>query len=286
MADEGAPQPETPPAAPTPAPAASPAPAGGAESLHPVNQAGILKEDEAPHKVIIRPYPSIIYLYPTILVALVCGLGSLFTMDSVNLGDGSVKLPSGIETSTVYPIEAQASLFGLLFIGVLAFNLSVLAFDFTRAAFVALIFFFAFIGVGGWLLESQTGAITKLAGIVGSFHFYANPQFYFGVFVILSLIFGGVFIQTRFDYWELQHNELLHHRGLVGDVERFSAHYVRWTKEIPDVFEYCLLLSGRLVLYVREREKPIVLPNVLNINRLELRMAKIQSTMHVKVDTH
>ena len=52
------------------------------------------------------------------------------------------------------------------------------------------------------------------------------------------------------------------------------------------MFEYLLLFSGRLVFYVKERDRPIVLNNVFNISGLETRMAKIQSIMHVKVDKH
>lgn len=254
--------------------AAPASPASSPETAHP---AAAIKDPIGAHKVVIRPYPSIVYLYPTMLTALVCAaFGLIFRGDTVPGDAGAV----------LHPIEFQPKLFGFLFLSVLAFNMCVLAFDFTRATFVALVFFFGFIGVGGWLLESQFGTLSAIAGFFGQFLFFANPEFYFGVFLVFAVIFAAVFVQTRFDYWELQHNELIHHRGIVGDIERFSAQYLRWSKEIPDVFEYCLLLSGRLVMDVRERERPIVLNHVLNINRLEQQMVKIQSIMHVKVETH
>ena len=219
-----------------------------------------------PGYVRIRSLPAVIHLYPTILAALACGLWTFLSYDS---------------NTTV---AEQGSHAGLVFLCIFAFNHFVFAYDFTRSAFLALVFFFACLIFGGALLESQVGAVSSLLTLAGRLHFFANPSFYLGLSAIYMLLLLGVLVRSRFDYWELQHNELLHHQGFVGDVERFSAQTLRWTKEIPDVFEFCLLGSGRLVIYVKERERPIVLHNVPRINHLEKRMATIQATVHVKIN--
>ena len=42
-----------------------------------------------------------------------------------------------------------------------------------------------------------------------------------------ALIYLGVFISVQFDYWEVRPNELLHHHGILSDLERFSAPNLR-----------------------------------------------------------
>ena len=214
----------------------------------------------------IRSLPAVVHLYPTALAALACALWTFLSFD------------------TSASVADQGSHSGLVFLCVFAFNHFVFAYDFTRSAFLALVFFFTCLILGGVILESQVGAVTSLLQMAGRLHFFANTSFYLGLAAIYALLLIGVLVRSRFDYWELQHNELLHHQGFVGDVERFSAQTLRWTKEIPDVFEFCLLGSGRLVIYVKERERPIVLQNVPRINHLEKRMATIQATVHVKIN--
>ncbi len=69
---------------------------------------------------------------------------------------------------------------------------------------------------------------------------------------------------TRFlDYWEILPNEILHHHGPLSDLERYPTMNLKFDKEIPDVLEWLLLGSGRLVLHVPNVSKAIVLDNVL-----------------------
>ena len=68
-------------------------------------------------------------------------------------------------------------------------------------------------------------------------------------YLALEQVHSGAAIETRFDYWEVLHNELLHHHGPFGDLERFPAPQLKLDKEIPDIFEYLVLRSGRLIFY-------------------------------------
>jgi hypothetical protein len=51
------------------------------------------------------------------------------------------------------------------------------------------------------------------------------------------------------------------------------------------VFEYLLLRSGTLVLTPRDASRPIVLENVLGITKKEKELARLLSTIDVKIDT-
>jgi hypothetical protein len=55
----------------------------------------------------------------------------------------------------------------------------------------------------------------------------ANASFYWVFSVSLGLATLGAIIVARFEYWEARPNELLHHQGLWGGLDRFSAPGVR-----------------------------------------------------------
>ena len=104
---------------------------------------------------------------------------------------------------------------------------------------------------------------------------------------ILGMLFlyTVVMISRRFDYWEVRGNELLHHHGLLSDLERFSAPNLRIDKEINDVFEYMLLRSGRLILHPSQERRAIVLDNVFFINDKEEKITKMLGALQVRVRT-
>ena len=90
-------------------------------------------------------------------------------------------------------------------------------------------------------------------------------------------------IVARFDCWEARPNELLHHQGLWGDLDRFPAPGVRIDKEITDVFEYLLLQSGRLILHIGSERRAVVLDNVPFITRKEKALTQLLGTLQVDV---
>ena len=127
------------------------------------------------------------------------------------------------------------------------------------------------------------GPVSK---ILGSLKPMANAPFYFLVAAFLGLIFFGVWISVKFDYWEVRPNELLHHHGILSDLERFSAPNLRIDKEINDVFEYLLLRSGRLILHPSNERRAIVLENVFFINRKEREITRMLGALQVQVRTN
>jgi hypothetical protein len=108
-----------------------------------------------------------------------------------------------------------------------------------------------------------------------------NQNFYFVMFTVFTIVFLMVFLMTRFNYWEIRHNEILHHHGFMGDVERYPAPNLRMSKEINDVVEYILLRSGRLILQPSSERQAIVLECVININRVEEKVKTLLGSLQV-----
>jgi hypothetical protein len=80
-------------------------------------------------------------------------------------------------------------------------------------------------------------------------------------------------------------NEILHHHGPLSDLERYPTMNLKFDKEIPDVLEWVLLGSGRLVLHVPNVAKALVLDNVLFITAKEEALKKVMSRLDVRITT-
>ena len=221
------------------------------------------KPSDGAKSIYLISYPKIVFLYPTFLTALIAGIYMAIV---------------GPEQSTGTVFTAWA------FLLVLAINMVVLSFDFPRATWLTLFFFIVAVVIGLWflfytrpnLLPFVTETITKMKPL-------ANATFYFVFVGVMGLIYIGVLVNIQFDYWEIRANELLHHHGILSDLERFSAPSLRIDKEINDVFEYVLLRSGRLILHPSQERRAIVLENVVGINRKEAQITQMLGALQVQV---
>jgi hypothetical protein len=197
------------------------------------------KAKAIPDKVRIRSWPKMVFLWPTAVVCLILGCLSVW------LGEAE-----------------WGGTLGWFFVGTLGFNLLVLTFDFPRATSLTLVAVIALVIVGAILLNQQYEFISPLSNFLEARDITASTELYFSLFTIMAILYIGMFMVTRFDYWVLTSNELIHHRGLLGDVERFSTAGLRLNKEISDVFEYILAGAGTVVFNIPGRPRPIVLENV------------------------
>lgn len=228
------------------------------------------RKSSEPRHIYLVPFPKVVFLYPTFIVAIIAGI-----VMSI--------LPNG--GSQPDPKDHVIAGMSLLFLLILAANLVVLAFDFPRATWLAALFFGVAAFFGLWLLyRAYPEWFPSLFGILETIRPVANPTFYFFYAGTVGLIFLAVMISVRFNYWEVKGNELLHHRGMLSDLVRYPTERLKVEKEIPDVFEYILLHSGTLVLTPRDANRPIVLENILGINSKEKVLAKMLSTIDVKID--
>jgi hypothetical protein len=223
-------------------------------------------EQKARSRVLLVSYPKIVFLYPSVAVALAAAIYLSFAWQP-------------FDTS-----NTAAIVLSVVFLGVWAMNLVVLAFDFPRATSLSLLFLFIMAVMGCVLLSVlRPEVLPYVAGKLETFHPFANASFYWTFSISLGLAMLGAMLVARFDCWEARANELLHHQGLWGDVDRFPAPGVRVDKEISDVFEYLLLQSGRLVLHIGGERTAVVLENVPFIKRKEKALTRLLGTLQVAV---
>lgn len=221
-----------------------------------------------PERIVLISYPKVIFLYPAWLMAIVAATYLSFTTKPL---DGS---------------NTMSVMMSTLFLGILTINLVVLAFDFPRTTSLTLFFFAAAVVMGLVLLfEYRPEMLPAMTGTFKKFKPEANATFYWSIAGILTLIFLAAYVAVHFDYWEVRPNELLHHHGILSNLERFPAPHLRIDKEINDVFEYLLLRSGRLILQPSEERRAIILDNVPFIERKEETITRMLGALQVQVRT-
>jgi hypothetical protein len=272
------------------APAAKPAP----PTTPPSTQAASLS-----HKGMkIFTYPKIIFLWPTLFFALVCGIGMTIIRD--NTSDPTKVRPAlvnhahaGTEPhrgeTTEEKIETRfrstQNLLGVLFLGVFALNLIIMAIDFPRFTIALIVIAIAALTFFLLWLSAWYDWIPPVVKALESIFVVANAQFYFLIATIILFTFGIIFITRYLDYWEILPNEILHNHGPFSDLERFPTTGLKFDKEIPDILEYAILRSGRLILHVANERKAIVLDNVPFIHQKEQELKKLMSRLEVRITT-
>ncbi|MGE0707988.1 MAG: hypothetical protein AB7N76_14830 [Planctomycetota bacterium] len=229
-------------------------------------------KDAHRHTVVIRSRPKVVFLYPLLLAALVAGIWT----------QGSLASGVALDAISLAP--------GRIFFWVFVFNMLALSFDFTRGEFVALVLFFGVTILSILLLDQNldVGIVLHAKAALGWINLRAHHHLYYLIALALTLVFLGVWVQGWFDYWEISHNEILHHKGFMGDLKRYPAPNLQLQKEIPDLFEHCLFLpfggAGRIVIHPQGSERSVVLDNVIGVNRIEARIQHMLSSLQVKVD--
>ena len=197
------------------------------------------------------------------------------------------KPPEPVKMAKHQRFVQPQNLLGVLFLGILAFNLLVMGIDFPRFTIVAvllviLLVVFILLWIGAYFDYDLMEPARKF---FGSIYAVANSGFYYVIAGILALNFAIIYSTRWLNYWEILPNEILHHHGPLSDLERFPTTNLKFDKEIPDVFEYLFLGAGRLVLHVTEERKAIVLDNVLFIGTKENALKRLMSRMEVRVTT-
>ncbi len=239
-------------------------------------------------------YPKIIFLYPTLIASIVCGILLLSLGNKQEISDNKAEAVAteteaqDAEAATEPKVASKhnetAEIATLVFLMIFAANIVVISFDFPRTTSLTFFFVGVAIFMGIWLLSNQYPSLLPGIGhVLASFRPFANAQFYFIFAGIIGAIYLAVFISVQFDYWEVRPNELLHHHGILSDLERFSAPNLRIDKEINDLFEYLLLRSGRLILHPSNERRAIVLENIFFINRKETEITKMLGALQVQV---
>ena len=225
-----------------------------------------MTREKVPSKIVLISYPKIVFLYPTLVVSF------------------AAAIYLSVARQPLDTANTAAIILSVLFLGVWAANQAVLAFDFPRASSLVLLLLFVTVVMGAVLLSVlKPDILPWVAAKLKTFHPLANATFYWTFGISLGLAMLGAMFVARFDRWEARPNQLLHHQGLWGDLDRFPAPGTRIDKEITDVFEYLLLRSGRLILHIRSEPRPVVLDNVPFIARKEQALTRLLGTLQVDV---
>jgi hypothetical protein len=138
--------------------------------------------------------------------------------------------------------------------------------------------------LGLLLLNHHFNVIAPLKGWVANRQIRASQEFYLFFFLFNILLFAAMYVVTRFDYWELSANELIHHHGPLADVERFSTAGLKLNKEISDIFEYAICGAGTIVLTMPGNPRPVILENVMAINGIEKRADQVLNARVVRIE--
>ena len=244
----------------------------------------------------IFTYPKTIFIFPTLIVAFFCGCVMTYEEHQRHSANapGAVRTvdTSGPESGALPATKADRfsqaeNLVAVLFLGVLAFNLLIMAVDFPRFSVVGLLLAILFgLFFLLWLAAYfHFDLAASVRNFFGNLYAYASSGFYFSVTAILVTIFVIIWLTRWLDYWEIMPNEILHHHGPLSDLERYPTMNLKFDKEIPDVFEFLFLGAGRLVLHVAEERKSILLDNVLFINSKEEALKRMMSRLEVRITT-
>ena len=172
---------------------------------------------------------------------------------------------------------------GLLFLGIFAFNLVVMSLDFPRFTIFAGVLVAAVVLFFLLWLSTFFSLVPPVMRLLEHLYVVANVQFYFLIGMILFLCYVAVYITRFLDYWVILPNEILHNHGPFSDLERFPTFNLKFDKEIPDILEYAMLGSGRLVLHVANERHSITLENIPWISYKEAELKRMMSSMEVRV---
>lgn len=215
-----------------------------------------------PNSVLIRPWPKVIFFYPTSVVALLLWFYSLLKGET-----GSTTGVSGI---------------GNFFLVVFFVNLLVFSFDFSRIKSITIVLGLVALVLGLAWANTRWGVWDGMANVMAHIDVRMNTQFFGWVAGFFAFIYLLVLINTRFNYYEVNHREILHHHGYLGDITRVPTAGLHHNKEIYDILEFLLLKSGRLIFFPAASRNAIVIDNVINVNQVEARIKDLLSVVAVR----
>ncbi|MFX1305320.1 MAG: hypothetical protein ACFFBF_10500 [Promethearchaeota archaeon] len=209
-----------------------------------------------PQEIFIRSYPKVIFFWPLLITSAILWLIQAIVGDPI-------------------------SVLGYIWFIVFFTNIFVSAFDFSSTKFFVLILAIVIIllVVVFLVLPNFTGDITGIKLSVG-----LPWEFYMLMSIILVIILGIVMISTRFEYYKIERNEIIHKAGIFSSAERFPVKSLRFKKEIPDVFEFFMLRAGKLTIMPGKADEVMILDTVLNINKKEKQLDWLLSHVSVEPD--
>ena len=230
-------------------------------------------EKEYKDRMVIRSYSSMILFIPSFIMSLVLGITQII-----------------MDARTVVPFEDRITgsgymnIMGVIFLITFALNLILIAFDFNRARTVIIVLLIIVLAAALLLVNAYTGFLSGGVSGPSNMSIYFSSHVYFGVAALLFFILLFTFLGSLFNYYVIEGNELLHHKGLGGGVERYPATNMSVVKEFPDLVELLIFRSGTLILTPARATRSIVLRNVIGVNKKIRNMNEILSRLKVDIN--
>ena len=218
------------------------------------------KKPKYPSEIFIRTYPKVIFFWPLLITSFVLWLIQIFA------GNTNTDLNRTL---------------GMVWFIVFFINIFVTAFDYSSTKFFVLILAIVIV-----LLLLVFLVIPNFAIDVSwiNIDLTLTWQFYMVMTIILVFILGIVVISTRFEYYKIERNEIIHKTGVFAAAERFPVKSLRFKKEIPDVFEFFMLRAGKFTIMPGKADEVMILPTVLNINKKAEQLDWLLSHVSVEPD--
>ncbi len=233
----------------------------------------------AKDQLVIRGFSKVIFLWPTAAVSLLFFfLAGGFWIDPMAGGSAEANQEN---LNWLYSL-------GLWWMVVFALNLLVFTYDFGRANFITFVSIVVLVVLGLTVWDGAVGGgvWSGLRDFFGSLKIQLNAYFYLCMGVLLSIFLGLAWLSSRFESWTISSNELIHKHGFLGDVRAYSTIHMHVEKEIPDVFEWILFGSGRLIFKpgnaVKRGEEMLVVNHVFRINQAEKKVKQYLSSLEVQ----
>lgn len=245
------------------------------ESQAVVKKKVVPEDDEKEYldRMVIRSYSSMILFIPTFVTALVMGIVQLILNKTT-----SIPLEERIEGS------GYMNIMGIVFFIIFTLNFILVAFDFDRMLTIILSILVVAIVAVILLINAYTDFLTQIWANFPTMRLYFSTQFYFCFAIVLFLILLFTWFKALFNYYVIEGNELLHHKGFGGGVERWPATNMSVVKEFPDLIELLFFRSGTLILSPPRTERAMVLTNVFFINKKIEQMNEILGRLKVDID--
>ncbi|MDF1752827.1 MAG: hypothetical protein P1U89_08655 [Verrucomicrobiales bacterium] len=173
----------------------------------------------------------------------------------------------------------------LVFLATLSFSLFVVCIDF-EVRWSLLTFVILLMIIMALLMADKLDYIQlpNPLGFLDHLILYATPLFYFSVFGIWLMLMVVSAIIARFHYVKIDSNEVVVMSGVLESQKRMSTFRMHYTKEIQDIFEYYLpfVRSGRLVFTFPNEEQPLIMDNVIGINKVLKKLDRSSSAFQVR----
>ncbi len=169
--------------------------------------------------------------------------------------------------------------FGYFWVGMFFINIFIVSFDFQLTKVFILILI---------VIISTILIIILLMPIIDFSFIELNnmklaTEFYLSTTMILAFVISIAILNTRFNYWIIESNEIYHKCGLISKAERFPVYNLRIKKSIPDVFEFLFLRAGLIVLLPGNKGEVINLPTILNVNKKAKKIDLLLSHLQVGI---